>query len=75
MQKKIKILHKENNQVCLFEEMTNTSALSEKTTPLTTYVSFVGPIGDYKPNTTLLCLVFVDVTFQKKKLKPGFSTF
>ena len=34
MKKKIKILAQENNQVCLLEEMTNASALSEKKPPL-----------------------------------------
>ena len=34
MKNKIKILAQENNQVCLFEEMTNASALSEKKPPL-----------------------------------------
>ena len=34
MKKKIKILAQENNQVRLFEEMMNASALSEKKPPL-----------------------------------------
>ena len=34
MKKKIKILAQENNQVRLFEEITNESALSEKKPPL-----------------------------------------
>ena len=34
MKKKIKILAQENNQVCLLEEMTNASALSEIKPPL-----------------------------------------
>jgi hypothetical protein len=34
--KKFKILAQENNEVCLFEEMTNASALSEKKPPLGT---------------------------------------
>ena len=33
-EKKVKILAQENNQVCLLEEMTNASALSEKKPPL-----------------------------------------
>ena len=33
-EKKFKLLAQENNQVCLLEEMTNASALSEKKPPL-----------------------------------------
>ena len=38
--KKFKILAQENNEVCLFEEMTNASALSEKKPPLVTLRGF-----------------------------------
>ena len=34
-EKEFKILAQENSQVCVFEEMTNASALSEKKPPLT----------------------------------------
>ena len=41
MKKKIKILAQENNQVCLFEENTNASTLSEKKPPLINQIEFV----------------------------------